>query len=262
MAVKYYAQIDFDLFSDPKFRRLSSNDVRFIYLTAHCSKLSNYLGLFRYPVEVWSYDANVKPVEIRAAVIELQSAGLVEYDHDQQTLRLVGWFYSLNGPDNGNQMKGHIKSFLGLSRCAPEIYCRAVAEFTVASFALALHWDNESPEHRKVNDAFRAFLKPMYFKYGEEFCAVLANEINSFEKGAYAPIQAIFHLLPGDGPDRVKPFRKGFETVSKQEKKEEENKINHTKSNDAPVKKSRPEQRPTPQVLDSRLAKEARDGRS
>jgi len=136
-------------------------------------------------------------------IVELQSAGLVEYDHDQQTLRLVGWFYSLNGPDNGNQMKGHIKSFLGLSRCAPEIYWRAVAEFTVASFALALHWDNESPEHRKVNDAFRAFLKPMYFKYGEEFCAVLANEINSFEKGAYAPIQAVFHLLPGDGPEVV-----------------------------------------------------------
>lgn len=72
MAVKHYAQIDFDLFSDPKFRKLSSNDVRFIYLTAHCSKLSNYLGLFRYPVEIWSYDANVKPVEVQAAILTVR----------------------------------------------------------------------------------------------------------------------------------------------------------------------------------------------
>ncbi len=258
MAVKHYAQIEFDLFSDPKFRGLSSNDVRFIYLTAHCSKLSNYLGIFRYPIEIWSYDSNVKPAEIQAALSELEAKGLVEYDQDTQTLRLIGWFYTLNGPRNGNQMKGHIKSFLGLSRCDPEMLCRSVAEFTVSSFSAASLWENESPEHRKVNDAFRTFLKYLHFKFGTGFGEILENEINASGKDTFGAIQAVFHMLSSGGPSTVEPFRKGFETVSKQEMTGEENTKIQKKTNVVSDGKHVVSASPLSETMNSRLAIEAR----
>lgn len=262
MAVKYYAQIDFDLFSNPKFRALSSNDIRFIYLSAHCSKLSNYIGLFRYPIEIWSYDANVKPIEIEAAIAELQRCDLIEYDFDQQTLRLVGWFYSLNAPDNGNQMKGHIKSFQGLPFCPPEMFCRAAAEFTVSSFVQALNWEDTSAEHKKVYDAFRSFLKTLFYKYDDDFNTILMEEINHRGKVAYGSIQACYHMLPSDGLQIVKPFRKGLETVSKQEKREDEIKSNEKTIDGNMHAVGLVQSRASYSVLNSHLAKEARKGNS
>ncbi|WP_298257569.1 hypothetical protein [uncultured Litoreibacter sp.] len=262
MAVKYYAQIDFDLFSDPKFRALSSNDVRFIYLTAQCSKLSNYIGLFRYPVEIWSYDANVKPIEIQAAITELQRCELIEYDHDHQALRLIGWFHSLNAPDNGNQMKGHMKSFQGLPAWPAEMFCRAIAEFTVSSFMQTLNWEDLSTEHKKAHSAFRAFLKMIFFKYGDGFNAILMDEINSRGKGAYSSIQACYQMLPSDGLQTVEPFRKGSETVSKQESKADDIKSNHKTLNPNASRKVISHSRPTASVLNSAIAKEARGVKS
>lgn len=261
MAVKYYAQIDFDLFSDPRFRALSSNDVRFIYLTAQCSKLSNYIGLFRYPVEVWSYDANVKPLEVEAAIEELSACGLVDYDFEQQVLRLIGWFYSLYAPENGNQMKGHIKSFQGMSFCPAEMYCQAVSEFTVSSFVQTLQWDELSPEHRKVTQAFRAFLKATFFRYGDSFIDVLLDEVNRSGKSVYGVIQSCFQLLPDDGLEVVKPFRRGSETVLKQERTVDESKINQ-KNLDLDRRASKQNQpQPLATTVNSRIARDARNGR-
>lgn len=229
MAVKYYAQIDFELFSEPVFRSLSSNDVRFIYLTAHCSKLSNYLGLFRYPREIWSYDANVKPVEIDVAIDELEKNGLVEYDDLTQTLRLVGWFRTLNAPANGNQMKGHIKSFRGLNDLDAGMYCRSVAEFTVSSFGKAIHWDLNSIEHKKIGEAFRPFLSTMFHRFGELFTDILQAEINGSGREAQRSIEAVFHLLPNFGEGSVKPFRNGSARVSEQEIKVDHNRLEQQK---------------------------------
>ncbi|WP_282091226.1 hypothetical protein [Epibacterium ulvae] len=258
MAVKYYAQIDFDLFSNPKYRALSSNDIRYIYLAAHCSKLSNYIGLFRYPVDIWSYDASAKPLEIEAAISELQRCDLIEYDFEYQTLRLVGWFSSLNAPNNGNQMKGHIKSFSGLPTCPPEMFCRAVSEFTVASFKQALSWEDLSPEHKKVHDAFRTFLKAQFFKYGDDFNLILMDEINKRGRVTFGAIQSCYQMLPSEGLHSVQPFRKGIETLSKQEKRKEEKTINQKTINVSPPRNSSVTDKPSSSALNSKIAKQAR----
>ena len=230
-------------------------------MTDHCSKFSNYIGLFRYPVDIWSYDACVKPIEIEAAILELRKSNLIEYDADQQTIRLVGWFYSLDAPDNGNQMKGHIKSFQGITFCPPEIFCCAAAEFTVSSFIQTSNWEATSPEHKKAYDAFRSFLKTQFFKYGDDFNTILMNEINSRGKIAYGSIQACYQMLPSDGLQTVEPFRKGFDTVSKQEKKGEENKSKN-KNLDAPMQISKVSRAGASEsVHNSSLVKEARKSR-
>lgn len=262
MVVKYFAQIDFDLFSEPVFRSLSSNDVRFIYLTAHCSKLSNYVGLFRYPKEIWGYDANVKPVEIDAAIVELERCGLVEYDISTQTLRLVGWFKNLYGPANGNQMKSHIKSFRGLSEVDPGMFCRTVAEFTVASFRKSIHWEPNSPEHSKIGDAFRPFLSTMFFRFGELFTQTLQAEIEESGREARSSIGAVFHLLPGVGDSPVKPFRNGSQTVSEQEKRIKDNKLEEKRKHAEGTIDLGKSGKPTAQAKNSRLAIEARKSQS
>ncbi|MCK0119231.1 hypothetical protein MWU61_01665 [Loktanella sp. F6476L] len=262
MAVKYYAQIDFDLFSEPVFRNLSSNDVRFIYLTAHCSKLSNYLGLFRYPKEIWSYDANVKPVEIDVAIAELEDSGLVEYDAATQTIRLVDWFKTLNAPANGNQMKGHIKSFRGLSQVDEGMLCRSVADFTVSSFIKAVQWELTSPEHGKINEAFRPFLSSLYFRFGDLFSNTLQAEIDASGRETQRAIEAVFHLLPSIGTGEVKPFRKGCERVSQQEKKEEDRKTKNQRTNPAVTKDQRENSSVSKQAKESKLALEARQMQS
>lgn len=262
MAVKHYAQIDFDLFSEPVFRSLSSNDVRFIYLTAHCSKLSNYVGLFRYPKEVWSYDANVKPVEIDVAIVELESSGLVEYDMPTQTIRLVGWFKTLNAPANGNQMKGHIKSFRGLSEVDAGMFCRSVAEFTVASFRKSIHWEPNSPDHSKIGDAFRPFLSTMFFRFGDLFTDTLQAEISESGREARGSIEAIFHLLPGVGDSHVKPFRDSSQRVSEQEKITQNTKVEENrKYAETTINRGKLEM-PTEQAINSKLAIEARKSQS
>lgn len=262
MAVKYYAQIDFDLFSEPVFRNLSSNDVRFIYLTAHCSKLSNYLGLFRYPKEIWSYDANVKPVEIDVALAELEKSELVEYDVSTQTIRLVGWFKTLNAPVNGNQMKGHIKSFRGLSEVEAGMLCRSVAEFTVSSFGKAIHWELNSPEHIKIGEAFRPFLSTMFFRFGELFVQTLQVEIDESGREAQKLIESVFHLLPGAGESTVKPFRNGFARASEQEKRLEEKKTEEKRKHEKILIDRGKSRAASKQAKESKLAIEARKAQS
>ena len=262
MAVKYYAQIDFDLFSNPKYRALSSNDIRYIYLAAHCSKLSNYIGLFRYPVDIWSYDASAKSLEIEAAISELQRCGLIEYDFEYQTLRLVGWFNSLNAPNNGNQMKGHIKSFSGMPACPPEMFCRAVSEFTVSSFIQALSWEDLSPEHKKVHEAFRTFLKAQFFKYGDDFNLILMEEINKRGRVTFGAIQACYQMLPSEGLHVVEPFRKGIETLSKQENRKEEKIIDQKTLNVSSTRKIQPHEKPSSSAFNSTIARQARKERS
>lgn len=231
MAVKYYAQIEFDLISDPRFRQLSTNDVRFVYLSAHCSRFSNYIGLFHYPAAIWSHDANVKEIELYASISELEMAGLLEYNSEQQAVRLSDWFYSLNAPQNGNQMKGHIKSYLGLKNCPPDMLSRSVAEFTVSSFSQVLQWEELSSEHGKVREAFRGFLKTMYFRLGDDFSVILMEEINRSGKATFTSIQSCFHLLPNDGLLAVQPFRKSLGTVPQQKNTLEDHTLSKKEGN-------------------------------
>lgn len=159
-------------------------------------------------------------------------------------------------------MKGHIKSFRGLNEVDAGMYCRSVAEFTVSSFGKAIHWDQNSTEHRKIGEAFRPFLSTMFHRFGELFIDTLQAEIDQSGREAQNSIEAVFHLLPSFSDSAVKPFRNGSKRVSKHERRREHKKIEEQrKDEELPIAQGRLGKASDP-AKESKLAIQARKAQS
>ncbi len=196
MANKPYAQIDGSLLISKKFRGLPNNDARFAYVSVHLSPMGNYLGHFRYPLVVWADEVQLDGDSMRGIAELLIEAKLIEYDFDEEIVRVVGWFYKRNQPENGSRMLGLAKDFERLGDDAPELQAHAVAEFAFGCIRASKSWDKDSSEHDKLQRALTSLLPEKHDQLGDELMAALVEEATRNKRGASDEIAL---MLPAFG---------------------------------------------------------------
>ncbi|AGI66994.1 hypothetical protein OAN307_c13010 [Octadecabacter antarcticus 307] len=277
MTSRTYAQIECSLKSSKKVKGLTNHATLWAYLCAHLSDYSTYTGLFRYPLPMWAYDAQLEIPDLELAIAELTRAGLIDYDPEEQFIRIVGWFHKRSGPDNPNRVDSVIADLGGLDNVDDWIFCRTASELMVASVKRSLRWKQEAPGRAQLYASLKVFMAEVYQDHGDGFLEILCEELSSAPATVSLELKAIFPVLHalsvepvGKGSGRVTPSLREHETrrdVNETNTKKDEN---QNKTADFSTKKSsqssnpialsevlRKDKGPTPSTLQSRVAKSA-----
>ncbi|MEP5761155.1 MAG: hypothetical protein ABJ327_17935 [Litoreibacter sp.] len=194
MASRSYAQISCTLPASKKMRQLQNHKSRWTYLCAHLSLLGNYTGMFRYPVAVWADDAALSIGELRDCIDELVGADLIEFDPDEQIVRIVAWFHKKNCPENASRMINLVSDYNASDGEHVGMYSRSVSEFIVGSVRRAQGWKSESSDWPKLRECFQPFLSQTYQDYGEQFLDTFAVEVLAAGKAVRAEICSLFPI--------------------------------------------------------------------
>ncbi|WP_299300548.1 hypothetical protein [uncultured Litoreibacter sp.] len=195
MASRSYAQIGCTLPSSKKLRKLQSHKARWAYICAHLSPLGNYTGMFRYPLAVWADDASLSVSELESYIDELETVGLIEFDPDEQVVRIVAWFHKKNCPENASRMISLVGDYYMSDGVNLDMYCRSVSEFVVGSIRRAQGWKQDSPDWPKLRECFQPFLRQIYQDTGNTFMHALASEVLASGKAVRAEICSLFPLF-------------------------------------------------------------------
>lgn len=171
-----YAQIDCSLKDSQKFRSLSSAEARFAYLVIHLSDLSSYLGMFQYRKINWAFDANVEADRLEEIIAELTSVGLIEYDHDDEIVRVEKWFYKRSGPTNRDRIIGLTRDYERSNFANKRMLSHSVAEFAVAVLKRSAHWPKQQEASRAV---LAKFLKEELINQGTVLLDAIIEEIDN-----------------------------------------------------------------------------------
>lgn len=190
MGNRSYAQINCSLTASKKIQALNSAEARWAYMAVHLADQSNYLGIFIYPRVVWAHDALVPLDEIDSIIADLVSVGLLEYDHDEEVVRIVGWFHKKNAPENGSRAIGVISDYQLSEFPSEPMLMRSIAEFAVGTIKRALNWDTDL-------DKFRVKLKPFLQQtLIDEGTGLLDAIIDEAEACSQSVISELNSLLP------------------------------------------------------------------
>lgn len=276
MPSRTYAQIDCSLTGSKKLRGLSSHKTRWAYLCAHLSDFATYTGLFQYPRHMWAHDAQLSPDELDEAITELVETGLLQFDQEEDFVRIVGWFHKRSGPDNRNRAFSVMMDLWGLESLPAEMLCSAAAELAVASIKRSLKWKPESGDREKLYDDLQSFLAELFQSHDERFLSCLAAEMQTSSSTVAKEIGAIF---PPVMLLREEPFRNPSETLAKHETRRDEDETKtkrNEKKDETPVGEVHSDNRttepiqisemlrragmPSPSALQSDLAQKARAG--
>ena len=195
MSSRPFAQIDCTLAQSKKMRSLKSSEARYAYVCVHLSDHGSYTGMFRYSKIVWADDACLSPDALAGAIDDLVSNDLIEFDHDEQLVRVIGWFHKRNAPENASRMQSLIADFLSRDTDNEAMFLRSVAEFTAGSVKRAQRWKPDSPEWPKLREAFKPFLRQIYQEFGDDFIEALTNEVDASSKATKAEIHSMFPPL-------------------------------------------------------------------
>ena len=195
MTSRTYAQIECSLTNSKKMRGLSEHAARWAYLCVHLSDYCTYTGLFRYPAVIWAHDAQVNPDGLADVTSELSNAGLIQYDPDEEFIRIVGWFYKRSGPDNPNRVDSIIADLSALSGVNDQMFCNSAAELTCASVKRSLRWKADSPAREQLYQSLRTFLNETYQDYGDGFISCLTAELSNAPATVSHEISAFFQPL-------------------------------------------------------------------
>ena len=172
---KTFAQIETTLPHSRKLKQVSHKQ-KWAYLCAHLTPLGGFIGLFRYPKSVWADDAGLPTSELENAILKLTEVGLVAFDHDEDFVRIVGWFLKKNAPENASRMASIASDFGGLD--APDqMILESAAEFVVGSIKRAQRWKPDSTEWVKLRDVFKPFLSTMRQNFEDDFHDSLAGQL-------------------------------------------------------------------------------------
>ena len=189
MSGREFAQIDVSLLSSKKMRALQSNDHRWAYICTHLSPLGNFRGLFRYPLAVFAEDARLSRDDIKTTINDLRETRLIEYDHDEEIVRICGWFYKRNCPQNPSTAQSMLKDFADHFAPSNEMEARSLAEFAVGVVHGMRTWKDESQE--AVKQPLREQLDLAYQSIGPAFLETLSAEL----KGRGPKFERDFQIL-------------------------------------------------------------------
>ncbi|QBF30801.1 hypothetical protein CFI11_06160 [Thalassococcus sp. S3] len=88
MAKKDFVMIETALLRRRGFRSLETCSERNAHLTATLSTQANYIGVFRYPLDWFSSESKIRREDLVRVVRRLEDVGLIEYDEEEENLRL------------------------------------------------------------------------------------------------------------------------------------------------------------------------------
>ena len=220
MAGRKFAMISSGLLQSKKVRALKNNDARWAYLCIHLSELSNYQGFFRYQKGSWASDAFVSVKKLNEIILDLETNNLIEYDHDEELVRVIAWFYKANAPANASVMEGHIRDYQLQEPDNAFMFLRSVSEFTVGSIRRAQGWKPESTDRSKLRAAFGPFLEYLFREYGSDLFKSLEPEISKSGKVVEVEIHSIF---PAIANWKAKTLEHRVHTVSTHDTKTKRN---------------------------------------
>ncbi len=100
MSGKTFAQINCSLLRSKRLRDCNHAE-RWAYVSAHLTPMGNFTGLFTYPQVMWAQDAAVSVDDIASIAARLSELGLIEYDADEELLRIVG-LHRQRPPENAS----------------------------------------------------------------------------------------------------------------------------------------------------------------
>ncbi|MBL4768234.1 MAG: hypothetical protein JKY94_11045 [Rhodobacteraceae bacterium] len=193
---KTFALINSSLLRSKKLKGCDHN-VKWAYLCAHLTPLSGFSGLFEYPLVMWAQDADIPYDEFGDVLAKLCEAGLIEYDKDDELLRIIS-FHRQRPPENASRAISLVADFTTLipdhSPCGM-MRLKAVAEFVVATIQRAQGWRPNSPDWPKLRDSFKPFLANLWKEYDDTFLDIMRAEITSVGKAAQAEIHSLFPVL-------------------------------------------------------------------
>jgi len=230
MPSRTYAQIETSLKSSKKMQRLPSHKAKWAYLCVHLSDYCTYTGLFRYPLHVWAHDAQMSVEEIRTAIDALCEAGLIDFDAENEFVRIVGWFHKRSGPDNPNRVDSVISDLSGFDDVDPVMYCKSVSELAASSVKRSLRWKQDGAAQAQLYVSLKRFLPEVFQDFGDQFLEAIADELGAVSQTVGTELTAIFPPLAinrSKGSARVPPAvaehetrRDGNETNTKKDKNE------------------------------------------
>tara|TARA_R110002074_G_scaffold104113_7_gene224748 strand:+ start:166 stop:996 length:831 start_codon:yes stop_codon:yes gene_type:complete len=172
---KTFAQIEATLPHSRKLRQVNHRQ-KWAYLCAHLTPLGGFVGLFRYSKSVWADDAGLLASELDDAIVKLAEVNLIAFDHDEDFVRIVGWFLKKNAPENASRMASIAADFADLDAPGNLIF-ESAAEFAVGSIKRAQRWKADSTEWGKLRDVFKPFLATMRQNFEDDFHEALAVQL-------------------------------------------------------------------------------------
>ena len=154
MASRSFVQLSFRVLDNAKFRSLSSNDTRFLYLSLLANPFSNYIGLYHLRSDFIPNISHIDPGKINENLEELTQESLIEYDRQTEFIRLVGWFDKLNGPSSASASKRMIRDFLELENIPKGLFERSSLNFL---FRLSINYRNWKDRNSILGEAHTLF---------------------------------------------------------------------------------------------------------
>jgi len=128
-----FSMVDLALHRDPRWRRLKDNDdARHVYLSLLASPRIALSGLFHCPRQVLIVDGMFDALQVDSSFDALHRVGLLEFNDVSEFVRLVGWYYTKNLPQNLNQLKTRTRQYLVHSHPKDSLAARSIAEMAVA----------------------------------------------------------------------------------------------------------------------------------
>ena len=166
MANKTFAQINTSLLTSKRFRSLDSCSERNVYFTAHLSGQANYAGLFHYPLSYYAREAGVDESHIRGIVERLIKVGLIEYDWDEEFIRITQWFYKKNCPENRSRVASLANDYIAGTFPTTDITRNSIAEFVLGCLCRAHRFKKGSEHGAEIVEELRQFLAKVGFGFG------------------------------------------------------------------------------------------------
>ncbi|PCJ74356.1 MAG: hypothetical protein COA53_10000 [Rhodobacteraceae bacterium] len=229
MSGRKFSIMSCNKFEDDSWDRLSSSDVRMVLMAVFHSRQNNPIGIFCYPEEIWSRQARVTLDSLRVAIIELEAANLLEYDHQDKSVRVAGWF--LNKPPSNPKEASGIISIFREKMDLPPMMVRQIAEFCAVLAVKLKRWsEKESKDFQALVVRLKVFMLEVDedTEYGLSNC--IEEQLTQLPKSYQNAMKSLGFKYALPYPDaalsnNLQPSQnKPLDTVSKQreEKKEKE----------------------------------------
>ena len=105
-----FGMIATSIWSSRRFLSLPDEQTRLTYFYLHTNAHGNSIGAYRIPQAYFSADRGMDADSVAKAINAICEAGLAEYDHVENVVRITGWF-TFNPITNRKHLMGAINAF-------------------------------------------------------------------------------------------------------------------------------------------------------
>ena len=186
-----FTMISTTLSGSRKLRSVADHRAKFLYLMILASPLASFCGLFRYPLGIAAYDAQLPLNEAESCLSTLCDAGLLQLEPGEEVVRVVNWF-SVNAPTNADHALRLTREFGKLDIGNEKMRCACFAEFLVATLSSVPRWKEEKVEN--LLRELRPLVSRMASTFNEVFLAAVSAELKRSQP--FVRQEAEF-LIPG-----------------------------------------------------------------